>query len=205
MHRRFLKMDRIKLPLLLGSVRIGRRSEAVAKYLLSQLENDSRFEAELLDLAEYPFGLLEQRPSEMAEPPAKFAVFSQRLREADALLIVSPEYKGGMPGALKNAVDLLEPGILRRKPVGICTVSAGGFGGLQCLLQLRSTVSALGGVPIPESILVSRVQEQFDAQGMRNHGTKPVETGTFLEELYFYGQALQQPRRQAAASLSGKP
>ena len=190
--------DSIKLPLLLGSVRIGRRSEDVAKYLLSKLETDARFHPELLDLASYRFGLLEQRPSESAELPEALGAFSQRLREADALLIVSPEYKGGIPGALKNAIDLLEPGILRRKPVGICTVSAGGFGGLQCLLQLRLTVLALGGVPIPESISISRVQERFAEQGELRNGSKVLDTECFLEELYFYGQALKHARQNAA-------
>ena len=190
-------MDVIKLPLLLGSVRVGRRSEDVARYLLATLEADPRFHPELLDLATYRFGLLEQRPSEMAEPPEALGVFSQRLREADALLIVSPEYKGGIPGALKNAIDLLEPEILRRKPVGICTVSAGGFGGLQCLLQLRLTVFALGGVPIPESISISRVQERFAEEGGLRNGSKVLETERFLDELYFYGQALKHARQDA--------
>jgi NAD(P)H-dependent FMN reductase len=188
-------MDVIKLPLLLGSVRAGRRSEHVARYLLATLEADSRFHPELLDLATYRFGVLEQRPSDMADPPERLEVFSQQLREADALLIVSPEYKGGIPGALKNAIDLLEPEILRRKPVGICTVSAGGFGGLQCLLQLRLTVLALGGVPIPESIAVSRVQERFGEQGGLRNGSKALETEGFFGELYFYARALKRARQ----------
>jgi NAD(P)H-dependent FMN reductase len=191
-------MDVIKLPLLLGTVRVGRRSENVARHLLAILDADPRFHPELLDLATYRFGLLEQRPSEMAKPPEALNAFSQRLREADALLIVSPEYKGGIPGALKNAIDFLEPEILRRKPVGICTVSAGGFGGLQCLLQLRMAVFALGGVPIPESILISRVQDRFDEGGGLRNGSKALETDRFLEELYFYAQALKQARQGAS-------
>ncbi|MFZ1220981.1 MAG: NAD(P)H-dependent oxidoreductase [Chthoniobacterales bacterium] len=197
-------MDVIKLPLLLGSVRAGRRSEHVARYLLATLEADSRFHPELLDLATYRFGVLEQRPSDMADPPEGLEVFSQQLREADALLIVSPEYKGGIPGALKNAIDLLEPEILRRKPVGICTVSAGGFGGLQCLLQLRLTVLALGGVPIPESIAVSRVQERFGEQGGMRNGSKALETERFLGELYFYARALKRAR-QTTPLLAERP
>jgi NAD(P)H-dependent FMN reductase len=191
-------MDVIKLPLLLGTVRVGRRSENVARHLLAILDADPRFHPELLDLATYRFGLLEQRPSEMAKPPEALNAFSQRLREADALLIVSPEYKGGIPGALKNAIDFLEPEILRRKPVGICTVSAGGFGGLQCLLQLRMAVFALGGVPIPESILISRVQDRFDEEGGLHNGSKVFETDRFLEELHFYAEALKQARQGAS-------
>jgi hypothetical protein len=62
-------MDAIKVSLLLGSVRIGRRSEDVARYLLSRLTADARFLPELLDIASYRFTLLEERPSEMKSPP----------------------------------------------------------------------------------------------------------------------------------------
>ena len=46
---------------------------------------------------------------------------------ADALIIVAPEYNNGYPGVLKNALDYLLPEY-ERKPIGIVTVSAGGFG-----------------------------------------------------------------------------
>jgi NAD(P)H-dependent FMN reductase len=71
---------------------------------------------------------MEQRLSEMKIAPPGLRSFSDKLEVADGLLIVSPEYKGGVPGVLKNALDYLKPSILRRKPVGICTVSSGGFG-----------------------------------------------------------------------------
>jgi len=192
-------MDSVYVPILLGSVRIGRRSGAVAAYILARLAKDPRFKSELLDLADYHFEILEQRPSEMDEPPHELEAFSAKLRDADALLVVSPEYKAGIPGGLKNAFDLLEPGILRRKPVGICTVSAGGFGGLQCSLQLRSTIFALGGVPIPETILVSRVQEYFDEEGNCGNQAKVVEMGRFLDELHFYADSLKRGRQRDLA------
>ena len=77
-------------------------------------------------------------------------------------MIVAPEYKNGYPGSLKNAFDYLPAGILRRTPVGIVTVSSGGFGGLNCLAQLRLVCLAMGGVPIPVALPVSRVDEAFD-------------------------------------------
>jgi hypothetical protein len=66
------------------------------------------------------------------------------------------------------------------------------------LLQLRLTVLALGGVPIPESITISRVQERLDEQGALRHGSKDLKTERFLEELHFYGQALKNARQDAA-------
>jgi NAD(P)H-dependent FMN reductase len=120
--------------------------------------------------------------------------FSDKLERADGLVIVSPEYKGGMPGVLKNALDYLKPGVFRRKPVGICTVSSGGFGGLNCLMQLRLTILALGGVPIPDSLPVSKVQDQFDGDGQPRDRSWSTNLTVFVDELLFYAKALAQAR-----------
>lgn len=195
-------MSLLYIPLLLGSVRKGRRSEYVARVLLERLQRDERVRTEWLDLAEYRFEILQQRPTDAPPLPRELESFSAKLRAADGLVIVAPEYKGGIPGALKNAFDLVETGILRRKAVGICSVSAGGFGGVNCLAQLRHTVLALQGVPIPESLSISRVQELFDEEGKPRPGAKPIEPAPFLNELYFYARALWLAKQEATTGKS---
>jgi NAD(P)H-dependent FMN reductase len=183
-------MQSIDIPIVLGSTRIGRQSCKVARFILSRMTGDPRLNTELLDLGDYDFPIMEQRLSEMKTVPPALLSFSDKLEFADGLLIVSPEYKGGVPGVLKNALDYLKPGILRRKPVGICTVSSGGFGGINCLMQLRLTILALGGLPIPEALPVSRVQELFDQEGQPKDRTLSVQVQDLIEELLFYAEAL---------------
>jgi NAD(P)H-dependent FMN reductase len=185
-------MQSIDLPIVLGSARIGRQSCKVARFILSRMEEDPRLNTELLDLGDYDFPIMEQRLSEMKIVPPSLQSFSDKLERADGLLIVSPEYKGGVPGVLKNALDYLKSGILRRKPVGICTVSSGGFGGVNCLMQLRLTVLALGGFPIPDALPVSKVQELFDEEGQPRDGTWLRNLRHFIDELLFYAKALAQ-------------
>jgi NAD(P)H-dependent FMN reductase len=72
---------------------------------------------------------------------------------------VTPEYNNGIPGVVKNAIDYLGPSELKRKPVGIVTVSAGGFGGILCLQQLRQCTMSLGAIPVPASLPVSKVND----------------------------------------------
>src|SRR5260370_38723468 len=151
-------MRSLNIPIVMGSIRIGRTSRDIALFMHSRMAADPRLKADLVDLGEYSFPMMEQRLSEMMVAPPGLQEFSDKLERADGLLIVSPEYKGGVPGVLKNALDYLKPGILRRKPVGICTVSAGGFGGVSCLDLHRvpdlgfawvtrpAPVLALGGV-----------------------------------------------------------
>ena len=187
-------MRSLDIPIVLGSIRIGRKSRSIALFIHSRMAADPRLKADLLDLGEYNFPIMEQRLSEMKVAPPGLQEFSDKLERADGLLIVSPEYKGGVPGVLKNALDYLKPGILRRKPVGICTVSAGGFGGLNCLTQLRLTILALGGVPIPDALPISRVEDFFDENGQPRDGKWPTQLNRFIDELLFYAEALGQVR-----------
>ena len=117
-------------------------------------------------------------------------------------MIVAPEYKNGYPGSLKNAFDYLPAGILRRKPIGIVTVSSGGFGGLNCLAQLRLVCLAMGGVPIPVAFPVSRVDEAFDEPGALRDPKLAARVGPFLDELIWYTRALAGPRGRVGESGS---
>src|SRR5262249_31251188 len=116
-----------------------------------------------------------------------------KLAAADGLVIVSPEYKGGYPGVLKNALDHLEAGIFKRKPIGIVTVSAGNFGGLGCLAQLRLVCLAMGGVPVPVVFPVASVDSAFDEAGTPLDPKLVDRRGKFLDELLWYTQTLAGP------------
>jgi NAD(P)H-dependent FMN reductase len=148
-------------------------------------------------LADYPLPPLEERTEGESALPLARKLFAQ-LAEADGLLIVAPEYKGGVPGALKNVFDYFPPGLLRHKPVGICTVSAGGYGGISCLAQLRLLTLAVGGVPIPEFIAVSKVNE---VAGERT-GLERIFAGkleVFFAELIWHCEAMAQQRERKEA------
>ena len=190
---------KVSIPVILGSSRIGRQSLGVARFIVERLHEHDIIHTPLLDLAAYNFPIMEQRLQEMVHPPSGLEEFSDTLQQADGLVIVTPEYKNGYPGVLKNALDYLEAGIFRYKPIAICTVSSGAFGGLQCLAQLRLVCLALGGLPIPDSLPVCHVQEIFDANG-RARDPQLEKRGTALvRELLWYVEALLCQRRKSAA------
>ncbi|MEG4581619.1 NADPH-dependent FMN reductase [Microcoleus sp. MON1_C5] len=183
-------MIKAYIPVLLGSSRTGRQSVKVAQFILEQLRQCDRVQTELIDLREYRLPILEERLNETSTPLPTVLQFCSKLGQADGLLIVTPEYKGGYPGVLKNALDYLEPQALRYKPIGICTVSSGGFGGLNCLTQLQLVCLALGGLPIPDKLPVSNVQDLFDESGnLCNSAFKP-KLESFIEELVWYTEAM---------------
>lgn len=194
----------INLPVLLGTCRVGRQSIRVARGLLDRLQTRPHIHTKLLDLAEYPFPPLRERLEEMVSPPAELAEFRGRLSRIDGLIIVAPEYKNGYPGSLKNALDHLESGIFRRKPIGIATVSSGGSGGLNCLAQLRLVCLAMGGFPIPVPFAVSRVQEAFDEQGELSDPRLAAQVETFLDEVIWYSTVTaRQGRTEVQAATAG--
>ncbi|MFC5246118.1 NADPH-dependent FMN reductase [Streptomyces nigrescens] len=83
---------------------------------------------------------------EDATPPAPVAALRTAVASADALLVVSPEYAHGVPGALKNALDwLVSSGECVSKPVAVITASPSPTGGDHANAQLREVLRMMTG------------------------------------------------------------
>jgi NAD(P)H-dependent FMN reductase len=81
------------------------------------------------------------------------------------VIIVTPEYNGGYPASLKNAIDLLYDE-WNHKPIGIATVSSGPFGGSQALVSLQFTLWKMKATTIPAMFSVPTVEKAYDENGM---------------------------------------
>lgn len=147
-----------------SSVRIGRRSHRVALYFKNYLETNQIATAEILDLKDYNFPIFEERLNNLKDPMPEALEFSQKIKDADGVLIVTPEYNGGYPSAIKNAIDLLYPEWYH-KPVGISTVSDGIFGGTQVIISLQFTLWKMRAWTIPAMFPNPSVDELYDENG----------------------------------------
>jgi NAD(P)H-dependent FMN reductase len=132
---------------------------------------------------------MEERLHHRDDPPPRLQEYAGKIARADSLIIVTPEYNNGYPGVLKNALDYLLPEY-ERKPIGIVTVSAGGFGGLTCLAQLRLVIIGMGAFPIPENLAVSRVRDSFKDDGTPNDPVYEKRATAFLDELLWFTEAI---------------
>lgn len=177
------------IPVILGSTRRGRQSPKVAHFVAERMKRTDRIETEILDLAEYNFPIMEERLRFIEDPPPGLREFGEKIDRADSIIIVSPEYNNGYPGVLKNALDYLLPEY-KRKPVGIVTVSAGGFGGLNCLAQLRLVTIGMGAFPIPAALPVSSVQNSFDEDGNLKDVSYEKRADAFISELLWFTEAI---------------
>jgi NAD(P)H-dependent FMN reductase len=153
-----------------ASIRQGRNSHRVALYFRNFVEENDLATVEILDLYEYNFPLFDERLRLQKSPSDAMLDFAKRIKAADGIIIVTPEYNGGYPASLKNAVDLLYDE-WHRKPVAISTVSEGAFGGTQVITSLQFLLWKMRAWTVPAMFPVARVRESFDENG--NPSEKP--------------------------------
>ena len=180
------------LPVLLGTPRQGRLSENVARLVVDQLSNRDGVQTSLIDVRELPL------PTTDAGEQIKDQQLSEAIMRADGLVIVAPEYNHGYPGMLKHALDSNLKEYIH-KPVGLCGVSAGGFGGTRVIESLLPVMRELGLVTIFWDVNVSSVGRSFDPAGQLLDGALPRRIDKMLSELIWMARVLRYGREQVPA------
>ncbi|HEY6186671.1 MAG TPA: NAD(P)H-dependent oxidoreductase [Pyrinomonadaceae bacterium] len=181
----------IFIPVILGTVRKGRASEAVARFVVEEIRKRDGVETELVDIRDLNF------PTTDAGEAIKDAGFSATVARADALVIVTPEYNHGYPGMLKHVLDTNLKEYIH-KAVGICGVSAGGFGGTRVIENLLPVLRELGLVTIFWDGNFSGAQKLFDAEGVLLDQAYIKRLNKFLKELIWMAKVLRYGREQVS-------
>jgi NAD(P)H-dependent FMN reductase len=188
---------RLKIAVIVGSVREGRFGPTVAEWFAGQAAGRPDMTVDVVDLAEVPLPLAMAASGHAAEPePAgarERAELSRRLAEADAFVVVTPEYNHSFPAALKNAIDW-HHAQWQAKPVGF--VSYGGMsGGLRAVEQLRLVFAELHAVTVRDTVSFHGARSRFDDQGQP---LSPEDCAgaakTMLDQLAWWAQALREAR-----------
>lgn len=168
-----------------SSIRTGRNSHRVALFFRQYLEQNYLAEAEILDLKEYDFPLFSERLKYLNSPPANAVDFAEKVRNADGVIIVTPEYNSSYPAALKNVIDLLTDEWYH-KPVAISTVSSGNFGGMQAIISLEFILWKMRALVAPAMLPFPNVINSFDNAGNTlNISEFEPRLKTFLAELFW--------------------
>jgi chromate reductase, NAD(P)H dehydrogenase (quinone) len=89
----------------------------------------------------------------------------ERLAQADAVLIATPEYNGSIPGVLKNALDWASrpwpDNALRNKPVAVVGASTSAYGGIWAQAELRKVLGIIGARVVEGGVAVAHAPERF--------------------------------------------
>jgi chromate reductase len=102
-------------------------------------------------------------------PPAEVVALRAQVAAADALVVVTPEYNGTIPGLLGNAVDWLsrpyDAGVLQGKPVLAVAASPGGA---RAVVALRTVLGNTGAVVLGPPVTVDEVHTRLEGQPLRD-------------------------------------
>lgn len=156
---------RRSIAIISSSIRDDRKSHRVALYLKRYIEENHIGDAEIMDLSAYNFPLFNERLKYQSNPSSEAVEFAGKIRAAEGVIIVTPEYNGGYPASLKNVVDLLTDE-WRRKPVAISTVSSGSFGGSQVIISLQFILWKLKALTVTALFPVANVETTFNREGI---------------------------------------
>lgn len=132
-------------------------------------------EVTFLDFRDLPMPLFDQDLEAKEGLPENVLKFKQLMKAHQGLLIASPEYNSSITPLLKNAIDWAsrpEPGepplsltCFKNKVAALMSTSPGGLGGLRGLAHVRSILSSIGVLVIPDQRAISSAFEAFDADG----------------------------------------
>jgi NAD(P)H-dependent FMN reductase len=159
-------LEKLKIKVVLGSVREGRNADKVWKWVEKQLQPIEAFDVELLDLKamQLPMFSEEAFPSSRAPHISEAAqAWSAKMDEADGFVVITPEYNHSVPGALRNAFDYLAFE-WAKKPVAIISYGAG-VGGARAAESLKAFFTYMESTVIPVEVNIINVWAAFDENG----------------------------------------
>lgn len=187
----------VKIGVIIGSTRPGRKAEAVARWLLEigKLRGDAGFE--LVDIATYNLPLLDEPvPPAMGQYSKEHTLrWAAKIAEFDGYVFVTPEYNHGISGALKNAIDFLYKEWNNK---AAAFVGYGSAGGVRAVESLRLVMGELQVADVRGQVMLSLYTdfENYTTFKPAEHHEKTVET--MLDQLVAWSRALQAMRREMA-------
>ncbi len=177
---------KLYIPIILGTARIGRRTEAIARHLLSFAQTLD-IETELLDVRDFPQHFTQEATEKMKE-------WKEKSARADGYIVVTPEYNHGYPGELKMFLDHVYKEC-NRKPIGFAGVSDGVLGAARGIEQLRLVAIEFQMIPIRTAVYFRNVTELLDEEKNLKY---PAEWNKRLQLLFdeciWYARVLKDER-----------
>mgnify|MGYP000731130132 CR=1 FL=1 len=160
-----------RIAILVGSLREGSLNRKVARSICA-IRGD-HLDCSMVEIGDLPLYNQDLDSS----PPAQWVRFREEIAAADGVLFCTPEYNRGVPGVLKNAIDVgsrpYGKSVWNQKPAAIVSASPGGIGGFGANHQIRQSAVFLN-MPVmqqPEAYLGHVNDDSFDADGCLKEGS----------------------------------
>ncbi|SDO83674.1 NADPH-dependent FMN reductase [Actinacidiphila guanduensis] len=182
-----MSQNPVRVAVIVGSARAGRFGPTVARWFVGQARQFANLDVDVIDLAEDDLHLALAAGDDGRVDPV-----SRRLDDADAFVVVTPEYNHSFPAPLKALIDWHRPQ-WQAKPVGF--VCYGGISqGLRAVEQLRLVFAELHAVSIRDTVSFQSTAGVFDADGEPTDDGCTVASKTLLDQLVWWAVALRDAR-----------
>jgi NAD(P)H-dependent FMN reductase len=183
----------IKLAIIIGSTRPGRKAEDVARWVLDIATKRSDVAFELVDIKTFKLPLLDEAvpPSmgQYSQPHTK--VWAEKIASFDGYVFVTPEYNHSMSGALKNAIDYLYQE-WNNKAAGF--VSYGSAGGARAVEQLRLVMGELQVADVRAQVMLSLFTDFENFATFKPAPIHEKSVNTMLDQVIAWSGALKKLR-----------
>jgi len=180
----------LKIAIITGSTRPGRKSEAVARWVYDIAAKRSDASFEVVDIAAFDLPLLDEAlppiMNQYAKPHTK--AWAAKIATFDAFVFVTPEYNHSTSGALKNAIDFL----FREwndKAAGF--VGYGGVGGTRAVEHLRLVMGEIKVADVRAQVALSMFTDFENFSTLKPGPHQVAAVNAMLDDLIAWGQALQ--------------
>jgi NAD(P)H-dependent FMN reductase len=170
----------MNIEIISGSPREQSITFRLALHIKKQLQQSYNNNAGIIDVRDWNLGNLQTVFSSVEKTPQNLQPLAKRIFDADAFILVSPEYNGSYTAALQNLLDHFPK--QTHKVFGIATASTGALGGTRATQQLLLLVSALFGIASPQLLITPQVDKKFGADGNLTDESFAKNVNLFLQE-----------------------
>jgi NAD(P)H-dependent FMN reductase len=190
-----------KLHVIIGSTRPGRAADLVAPWVIDRTRNHGGFDVEVLDLRDWALPMFAETFETVGDfnnPTYSSPVvrsWNHKIAEADAFLVITPEYNHSVPAVLKNAIDSVFVSFaFRNKPVAAVGYSGGISGGVRAIEHLAQIAVEAEMVPLRTMTILAQVFEAFTADGQPVNPVADISLRTALDDLKWWSDVLRSAR-----------
>ena len=191
----------LKLQIIIGSTRPTRAADRVAPWVIDRASAHPAFDVEVLDLRDWPLPMFAEHlgtVGDFNDPTYSNPLvrrWNHKIKEADAYLVITPEYNHSVPGVLKNAIDSVWVSFaFRNKPIVAVGYSGGISGGVRAIEHLAQIAIEAELVPLRTAVVIPQVATAFDDDAQPVNPVTDISLRVALEDLAWWSTALNQAR-----------
>ncbi len=173
-----------------GSLRRDSINEHLRRHMSAKLR-EAGVEVTDLDLNDFPMPIFNQDIEDTGETPEAAKRLAEMFLSHDIVLIISPEYNGGVTPVIANLVSWVsreKPNPFKHAIFGIGGLSDGKYATIFALSHLRDSLSKIGALVVPTLLGLGPYPDVFDGNGEPNEANIKWKVGQMVRELTHFSR-----------------